>query len=60
MFRCGEQAITHIRGCRGDSNQQSTLQGYKSDNMTHVGPEDTTSDNNSRRDQKVGPGLTSP
>jgi hypothetical protein len=21
MFRCGEQAITHVRGCRGDSNQ---------------------------------------
>jgi hypothetical protein len=51
MFRFGEQAITHVRGCRGDTNQQSTLQGYKPDNMTHAGQEGTTSGNNSRRDQ---------
>jgi hypothetical protein len=60
MFKHSEQAITHIRGCRGDSNQYSTLQGYTPDNMTHTGPEDTTSGNRSRHSQRVGPGLTSP
>jgi hypothetical protein len=30
------------------------------DNTTHAGPEGTTSGNNSRRDQKAGPSLTSP
>jgi hypothetical protein len=34
MFKHSEQAITHIRGCRGDSNQYSILQGYKPDNTT--------------------------
>jgi hypothetical protein len=45
MFRCGEQAITHIRGCCGNLNQYSTLQGYKPDDTTHVGPEGTMSGN---------------
>jgi hypothetical protein len=27
MFGLGEQAITHFRGCRGDSKRYSTLQG---------------------------------
>jgi hypothetical protein len=39
MFKFGEQAITHDRGCHGDSNQEPTLQRYKSDNTTHAGPE---------------------
>jgi hypothetical protein len=32
----------------------------KPDNMTPVGPEGTTSGNNSRRDKKTGLGLTLP
>jgi hypothetical protein len=44
--------MTHIQGCHGDSNQQSTLQGYKPDNTTHAGPEGTTSGHNSRRGQE--------
>jgi hypothetical protein len=40
MFRFGEQAITHVQGCRRDLNQYSTFQGYKLDNTTHVGPKD--------------------
>jgi hypothetical protein len=47
MFIFGEQAITHIRGCHGDSNQWTTLEGHKPDNTTHVGPEGTTSGNSS-------------
>jgi hypothetical protein len=60
MFKHSEQAITHIRGCRGDSNQYSTLQGYKLDNTTHAGPEDTTTGNRSQHSQRVGPGPISP
>jgi hypothetical protein len=51
MFKHSEQAITHIRVSHGDSNQWSTLQGYKPDNMTHAGQVGTTSGNNSRHDQ---------
>jgi hypothetical protein len=60
MFRCGEQAITDVRGCHEDSNQLSTLQGYKPDNTTHVGHGGNTSDNNSRHGQRAGPGPTLP
>jgi hypothetical protein len=47
MFKHSEQDITHVRECRGDLNQQSTLQGYKPDNTTHAGQEGTTKGNNS-------------
>jgi hypothetical protein len=59
MFRCGEQAITHIRGCHGDSNQKSNLQGYKFDNATHAGQEGTMSGYSSQHDQRVGLSPTS-
>jgi hypothetical protein len=60
MFRFDEQAITHVRGCHKDLNQYSTLQGYKPDNMTHMGLGGNMSDNSSWRDQRVGPGPTLP
>jgi hypothetical protein len=37
-----------------------TLQGKKSDNTTHTSQEGTTSGYSSQRDQRVGPGSTSP
>jgi hypothetical protein len=45
------ESITHFRGCHRDSNQQSTLQGIKPDNTTHVSHEGATSGHNSRHDQ---------
>jgi hypothetical protein len=60
MFKHSEQGITHIRGSRGDLNQYSTLQGYKPNNTTHAGPEDTTSGNRSWHSQRVELGPTSP
>jgi hypothetical protein len=60
MFKCNEQAITDIQGCCRDLNQLSTLQGYKPNNMTHVGQEGSTSGNSSRHDQRVELGPTSP
>jgi hypothetical protein len=35
-----EQAITHIRECRGDPNQYTTLQGYKLDQHDIRAPAD--------------------
>jgi hypothetical protein len=60
MFKHSEQAITHIRVSHGDSNQWSTLQGYKPDNMTHTGQVGTTSGNNSRHDQGDDQGSPQP
>jgi hypothetical protein len=48
------EGVTEIR-----INSQS-MQGYKSDNMTHAGPVGTMSGNSSRRGQRVGPGPTMP
>jgi hypothetical protein len=60
MFEYNDQAITHIRGCCGDSNQWSALQGYKPDSKIHIGQKGTTSGYSSLHDQRVRSGPTSP
>jgi hypothetical protein len=55
-----DQAITHFRGCYGDLNRTSTLQGYKPDNTTHMSHKGTMSGHNSLCDQRVGLGPTPP